>query len=460
MAGPADRLQRPDLVAAAGLVAIAAYFALLMHGLGSWPYAEWMVILLVPLLFATGAAVIVALTRDDEVPLTRLIVLALAVKLAASFVRYHMVSLYGTGDAIRYDTAGVEIARSFRQGDTTLTELLSLHQGTKFIEDLTGVLYTVMGDSRMGGFIVYSFVAFWGLFLFHRAALTGLPEGDQRRYALLVLFVPSLVFWPSSIGKEAVMMLALGLCAWGAARLLERERPGRASIALAAGAGLGYMVRPHVIAVVLAALAVAMLVRRQRAHPPVLGPVGRVVTVVALIGGMAFLLGQSFDRFLRDDEPAPTSTAQGVGELLDRAASGTESGDSEIGRSSPNSPLDYPRAAFTVLFRPSVFDATTARYALGAVETTFVLVLAVASRRRLRNLPVIAFRRPYVTFCIVYSGIFVFGWSSFTNLGAIARQRVQVLPFVLLLLVVPAAARARSSRPVTTTRAPREPSRG
>ena len=66
------------------------------------------------------------------------------------------------------------------------------------------------------------------------------------------------------------------------------------------------------------------------------------------------------------------------------------------------------------------------------------------SWKRLRNVPAIAFRRPYVLFCIVYTGIFAFAWSSFANLGALARQRVQVWPFVLLLL----AAAARCSRRV------------
>ncbi len=126
------------------------------------------------------------------------------------------------------------------------------------------MIYALTGPSRLGGFLVYSFIGFWGLFLFHRAARIGLPEGSQRRYALLVFFLPSLVFWPSSIGKEAVMMLSLGLCALrsGAdprASGLGVDLPG-------AGVGLGYMVRPHVPVVVLAALAVAVVFRRRRSR--------------------------------------------------------------------------------------------------------------------------------------------------------------------------------------------------
>ena len=231
------------------------------------------------------------------------------------------------------------------------------------------------------------------------------------------------------------MMLSLGLCAYGAARILERQ--GWGWICLAAGVGLGYMVRPHVPVVVLAALAVAVVFRRRRSRPPVLGPAGRLLTVVVLMAAMAFVLGQALDRLLPQSEAATTTEA--VGELLDRAATGLDEGGSEIDRPSPNNLIEYPGAVFSVLFRPTVLEADTAGNVVAAAETTLVLALCVVSWKRLRNLPAMAFRRPYVLFCIVYTGIFAFAWSSFTNLGALARQRVQVWPFVLLLLAVPAA---------------------
>ena len=295
------------------------------------------------------------------------------------------------------------------------------------------MFYAVTGPSRLGGFLVYSFIGFWGLFLFHRAARIGLPEASQRRYAILVFFLPSLVFWPSSIGKEAVMMLSLGTCAYGAARILERR--GAGWICLLAGAGLGSMIRPHVAVVVLAALAVAVAFRRRRGRPQVLGPMGRVVAVVVLMAAMAFTLGRAVDLLLPNSEAASTTAA--VGELLDRAESGTDAGGSEIDRPTPNTPLEYPYAVMSVLFRPTIFEAGSGGNVLAAIETTVALALCVLSWKRLRNVPAMAFRRPYVLFSLVYTGIFAFAWSSFANLGALARQRVQVWPFVLLLLAVP-----------------------
>jgi hypothetical protein len=440
------RVDRSDLVVWAGIVSVAAYFATLMWAIDSWAYDRWMVLVLVPVLLAVGAAIIVAVTRHDTVPLTGLIVTAFVLKLAASLVRFFVsFELYGSGDAIRYDANGTAIADAFHAGRSSLGALLSVGRGTIFMDDLTGIVYTIMGPSDLGGFLVFSWIGFWGLFLFYRAALIGFPEVDQRRYALLVFFLPSLLFWPSSIGKESVMLLSLGLCAYGSARLLERRRGGW--VVLAAGLGLGYLVRPHVPVVVLAALAVAILFRPRQGRAPLFGPLGRIVTVLVLMVGMAFLLSEAVDRFLPQRGPEVT-TEVGVGtlgQLLDRAESGTSDGGSEIDRPSPNNPFEYPKAAFTVLFRPTILEAGSAGNTVAALETTFILALAVVGWRRLKNVPATAFRRPYVLMCVVYTGIFTFAWSSFANLGALARQRVQVWPFVLLLLAVPVATRARAS---------------
>ena len=83
---------------------------------------------------------------------------------------------------------------------------------------------------RLGGFLVFAWIGFLGLLLFWRAFRIGVPDGDGRRYMILVLFLPSLLYWPSAIGKEAWMMLGLGLCAYGIACVFQRraERCARA----------------------------------------------------------------------------------------------------------------------------------------------------------------------------------------------------------------------------------------
>ena len=178
------------------------------------------------------------------------------------------------------------------------------------------------------------------------------------------------------------MLFALGLSAYGAARLLAR-RPV-SLVPLAGGLGLAYMIRPHVAFVVLVALAVALVFRRRgRATTgPSFGPLGRLILVVGLAVAASFMLGQAVDRFLPVSE---TTGVDAVGELLDQAESGTSSGGSEVERQTPNSPFEYPQAVFSVLFRPTIVDVSSVGTALSSAETTLVLVMLVFSWRRLEE---------------------------------------------------------------------------
>ena len=65
------------------------------------------------------------------------------------------------------------------------------------------------------------------------------------------------------------------------------------------------------------------------------------------------------------------------------------------------------------------------------------MCLAWRCRDRLRSLPRLIRTQPYVAFCLTYTLLFVVAFSSFANFGILTRQRVQVFPFVLVLLALP-----------------------
>jgi hypothetical protein len=128
----------------------------------------------------------------------------------------------------------------------------------------------------------------------------------------------------------------------------------------------------------------------------------------------------------------------------------TGQGGSEFAPVAVNSPLDLPWASVSVLFRPFVFEARNAQSALAALEG---LVLLVMVAKRLPHAGQIARRlrtQPYLILCLVYSLLFVYAFSNFSNFGILTRQRVQVLPFVLVFLALPVQ-RARHARPAHRT---------
>src|SRR5258705_5785030 len=123
---------------------------------------------------------------------------------------------------------------------------------------LTGVREVFTSSTAFATFLLFTWLGFIGCSLFYRAFVPAMPDADHRRYALLIFLWPTLLFWPSSIGKDCWMIFTLGIGALGAARVLVR-RPGGYSL-LTVGLLAGSIVRPHVALIELVAFALAFLV--------------------------------------------------------------------------------------------------------------------------------------------------------------------------------------------------------
>ncbi|MGH8892828.1 MAG: hypothetical protein ACRDWY_05910, partial [Actinomycetes bacterium] len=367
----------------------------------------------------------------------RLLVWAFVLKLLSAMARYAMafVAYDGIADSGMYDDEGERLAEAYREGDFT-AEIGRPFIGTGFIRVLTGAVYAVTGPSIFVAYVLYALLSFWGVYFLYRAFQVAVPDGDRRRYALLVFLLPSMLFWPSSLGKEAWMTFGLGLTALGAAGLLADRRDCVWPLGL--GLTATAVVRPHITATVFAAIAVAMLVRKAPRPATELTPIIRVVTLAALAACGLLIVSQA-QQFLGIEQLTTTSVDAAIVDTAERTGKGGSSFES-VG---VNSPLDLPMAIVSVLFRPFLFEAGNPQMLLAAVEGTFLLLLVARSLPRLRSVPGRLRRNPFVTMCAIYSLLFIYAFSNFANFGLLARERVQVLPFALVLLCLP----RRASRP-------------
>jgi hypothetical protein len=194
--------------------------------------------------------------------------------------------------------------------------------------------------------MVFSWLGFLGLWAFVAAIRRAVPDVDVRLYAILVLFLPSSLFWSSALGKDAWMLFGLGLIATGVARVLTYQ--ARGLIFMGAGVLATAMVRPHVTVLVLAAFALSLVLIRGRQGRP-LSPVLTLVTVVSIAAAAAFASGPLEKLLPRSQE--------GFSAVLEATTEQSSIGGSEIEVSTPNSPLEYPAAFITVMFRPLPFEA-------------------------------------------------------------------------------------------------------
>ena len=437
-------LARADrqLLSTSIVVLVVVYVVGVTASMGRVSYDVWAALWLVPLL-AGGSLLLLRRLNPCEgtVSLVPLLSAALVAKGLGTVVRYVVTfGVYdGNADASTYHNVGAFLAQRYRHGDFSV-DLGAGSTSTAFIKVVTGIVYTVTGPTRIGGFAVYATASFWGLYLALRAFQIALPGGDAKRYALLIFFLPSMLFWPSSIGKEAWMTFALGLTAYGAARIFTHQR--RAYLPLLLGLAAALIVRPHVAVVVVAALFAGYVVRPRRGHGVLGGRLGKVIGVVVL-ATVGVIAAQQMQGALHLD------SSSSFNEALDVAQERTNEGGSSFEAARIRSPVDVPWAAVTVLFRPFPFEADNAQAMVSALEGLGLMALFAMAARRLVRVPRRAMRNPYIAFATVYSMIFVFAFSTFGNFGIITRQRVQLFPFVLVLLCLGSTA-TRPSSPART----------
>jgi hypothetical protein len=321
---PAERRQallplrfRRFAISSLFLVTYAAVIAWLLQG--SYDVAGGVLVahlLAVP----TVPMIIRATRREDDTWLRKLIVVAILAKLVGTFLRFAVeLSVYegGTDALRRYDRVGKELAES---GFSEIGQLT----GTRVIEVSTGLLYRIIGPTSVGGFLVYSWLGFWGLYLFYRAFSLVFPGGDRRRYAVLVFFLPSLLFWPSSIGKDAWMALGLGLIAYGAAGLWSPQRQRWSAQVLMLGVVSTMMVRPHITVTAMVSLTVAYLISRSR-RASRSAPLSRMAGAIALLLVLGFVVA-SFRNYFQLD----TVNAKSVDGVLEQATTRSSDAGSEF----------------------------------------------------------------------------------------------------------------------------------
>lgn len=430
-ATPTASTRVPVWVLAIYCVGGAAYVMLFISAIVSYDGELLHALTIAPILIGLTVPIALKLARTERDPWFANVVMAgLVLKLLGAYVRYRIAyDLYGSSrtDSYQYHLSGQELAPSFRR--LVFTNDIGSLVGTGFIKVFTGGVYAIFGTSIPGGFFVFGWLSFLGLLLFARAFRLGVPEGDNRRYTVAVLFLPGLVYWPAAIGKEGFMMLALGLCAYGIAGIFQRR--ASTAIALAAGIGMSLLVRPHLALIVFVGLMFALLVRKSPARTYA-APLFRVAGLIILLAMGLFLSSQTAS-FLGQ----PQLTADTVTEQLTTTSTQTSDGGSEFTPIKVNNPVAMVPAFFTVFFRPLPIEVSSAQELASAMEGLVLLGLLFAARKRIRSIPRLMRTRPYVAFCIGYVLAFVFAFSSFANFGILARQRVQAIPFLLVAIALP-----------------------
>ncbi|GAB3374857.1 hypothetical protein [Azotobacter armeniacus] len=310
---------------------------------------------------------------------------------------------YG-GDAIGYYLTAQGSAREFQVGT----------YGVLF---LTRLLIEGLGLSLLGIFLVYNIFGGLGLLAFD-ASLRAVTQGKSRtlrRLAILIVFLPSVSFWSSGIGKDALSFLATGFALW-AALDLQRRIP---LIGIAIATML--LVRPHMAGMLIMGLSLALLLQP-----------GASVLRRVLLGGVAVAVAAALVPFGLEYAGVKGTDAESLMNYVE----GRQERNMQGGGAVDISSMSLPMQLFTYLFRPLPFEAHNLFALAAALDNVILLYLFVMGGRAMLRRP--AGRR--------YSENRIFLWSyaliawlvlamTTANLGIALRQKWMFAPMLILLFL-------------------------
>ena len=287
--------------------------------------------------------------------------------------------------------------------------------GTQFIYFFTYFFSSSLQLSYLSCFLVYNIIGligFIGLDAILRQ-LTYAKSNFFRGLAALIIFLPSVSFWSSAIGKDGFAFSAAVLALW-AALDLRRRIPVMVLAVLAM-----LLVRPHVAGFLVLALAVDSVFNRQL---PLIRRTG--ISMIVLVAATWLLpLATQYAGV------AEINTTEGASAYIEQRQGYNQAGGGGIDISSMSLPIQL----FSYLLRPAFFDVNSLFSFLAAIDNFILLVifsLAFAGfllGRRIQS-------QVSTVFLLTYSSL---AWIVFSittaNLGISIRQKWMFLPMLLYL---------------------------
>ena len=325
---------------------------------------------------------------------------------------YIVVSFGPSFDAATYHIAGLDYMR-WLTGEAPLPKFAEGKEGFPLI---LGLLYATFGPYAEAGIVFNALAISLACALIAAATRAiGWPQAAGTASWIFVI-LPSILYWPSLLGREALALLLLSLMALGAG-LVWSAKTVLGALFIWSGFVAGLWIRPQVFSVVAIALGIAFLagVVVKRAHPASLI---WVALPAALAGGLGISRGQSLE-------------LQDVGQQREflMAASTRTDVSTEGFNSSIGALLAIARDVPAAALGPFPWNWSIGYWQLILDAVSWILMLglvAYALARMSQPFPAAILVIPAVA--AIFASAAIMG-----NWGILVRMRIHAIPFLAIL---------------------------
>lgn len=270
--------------------------------------------------------------------------------------------------------------------------------------------------------VFFSFIGLWGIYFFYLSYKHYF--GANIRLLWVLGFFPSLAFWSSIIGKDPISLLGLGIFSYGCVKSLKTVTP-RSIWYIVIGSAIMSYIRFWMPLIFIIPLLISVLITMKTQFDAY-----RAAGILA-IGFVAYTL---FGFFMENLQLQSVTDTYDRLNMVSRAWS---TGGSSLVVPIFNSWTDIvkfiPNGMFTSLFRPLPGEVKNFFGAFAGIESLLLLMLTVRTFIiwQGHELKTKMFIYLVSTICVWST---IYGFISYQNLGTGVRFKIQILPFLILLI--------------------------
>lgn len=294
-----------------------------------------------------------------------------------------------------------------------------LKPGTHTVIAFTSFFSNLPGSSFLSVSLVFQTFGSIGLIAFDAAIREGRIQRPWFRLVCQCLvFLPSLSFWTSGIGKDSVAFLGIGLLSWYVAKNKFSLRYILPVIVIL------FLVRPHIAALMVVAFSLGTLMAKSGVKKKTRLTVGGISFI-----GVLILVPFALKYAGVGDTANPSDVVEYIEE---RQGENTHGGGGIDIRGMP-----VPILLLSYMYRPLPFEAHSVAALAASVDNMLLIILSlIAFNLLLRNRRGIFERDRALLFSFVYTFL---SWlilaSTTANLGIAMRQKWMIVPILVILLI-------------------------
>lgn len=323
------------------------------------------------------------------------------------------------------------------------------HPREYYVVNLTSVFALLAGGSYFSTTLLVALFSYWGIWCFFLLLVEKYPK-LEREMAFSVLFIPSVFFWGSGIGKDSLVLCGLGLLLYHVNQVMSgRFWKVNSLIILIIVSYYMFVVKAYVLVSLLPAVALWRTLHfkdkiKNQFFKALALPVIGVVAIFSIVQLLDFM-AQYNTQYSVDNFVNTAQSMQGW-----HYVEGKNTSD-QHGRGSSYTLGDYdhsswrglikifPAAVNVTFFRPYLWEVKNAGMLAQGIEGALFFIFTVMVIARAG--PVKTYR--YITndsfllMCVVFAIFFGFavGFSSY-NFGALSRYKIPAIPFFAAALFI------------------------